>query len=66
MRGFDQEHGCQTLMDGFRVHYNLVKTHQSLGCTPTEQAGITIEGDNKWETLMKTSLAYQRYIKNKN
>jgi len=31
--------------------------------TPSEKAGITIEGDNKWITLMKTSRSYKRYKK---
>jgi len=30
------------------------------GMTPSEKAGITIERDNKWLTLMKTSLWYQK------
>ena len=39
-----------------------VKPHEALdGKTPSEQAGITIEGDNKWLTLMKTSLSHKRY-----
>ncbi len=30
------------------------------GKIPSEQAGITIEGDNKWLTLMKKSIQYQK------
>jgi len=30
------------------------------GKTPSEEAGITIEGDNKWLTLMKKSIQYQK------
>lgn len=30
------------------------------GKTPSEQAGITIEGSNKWLSLMKTAIQYQK------
>lgn len=53
MRGFDQEHGCQTLMDGFRVHYNLVKKHQALGCTPSEATGNALIDGFKWLNIIK-------------
>jgi len=33
------------------------------GRTPSEEAGIEIDG-NKWLTLMKTSLSYQKNKKN--
>ena len=57
MRGFDQEHGCQTLMEGFRVHYNLVKTHQALGCTPSEATGNTDINGFKWlEIIQKATI----------
>lgn len=53
MRGFDNEQGCKNLMEGFRVHYNLVKTHQSLGCTPSEATGnININGF-KWFNIIQ-------------
>ena len=52
------------IVEGHRLFYNFIKPHESLdGKTPSEQAGITIEGDNKWLTLMKTSLAFHRYKK---
>ena len=34
------------------------------GKTPSEIAGITIEGSNKWLTLMKTAIKYQKSIAN--
>ncbi len=50
------------IVEGHRLFYNFIKPHEGInGLTPSEQAGITIEGDNKWITLMKTSLAYQKY-----
>lgn len=33
MRAFDQETGAAALMDGWRVHYDMVRTHQTLGMT---------------------------------
>jgi len=52
------------IIEGHRLFYNFIKPHESLnGLTPSEKAGITIEGDNKWLSLMKTSLSYKRYKK---
>ena len=53
MRGFDQEHGCESLMEGFRVHYNLVKSHQALGCTPSEATGNTDVDGFRWLNIIK-------------
>ena len=45
-------------------YHNFIKPHMALdGKTPSEKAGITIEGNNKWLTLMKTSLSHKRYKK---
>ena len=53
MRGFDREHGCANLMEGFRVHYNLVKSHQALGCTPSEATGNTNIDGFRWLNIIK-------------
>lgn len=53
MRGFDREHGCANIMEGFRVHYNLVKNHQALGCTPSEATGNTNINGFKWLNIIK-------------
>ncbi|MGD0478378.1 MAG: integrase core domain-containing protein [Nitrososphaerales archaeon] len=46
------------LAEGARIHYNFVKPHQALaGQTPAERAGITIEGKDKWLSLLKASFA---------
>lgn len=48
------------IVEGHRLYYNYIKPHESLGGkTPSEEAGITIEGDNKWLTLMRNSVKYQ-------
>lgn len=38
-----------------------IKPHQALdGKTPSEQAGITVEGDNKWLSLMRNAIQFQK------
>lgn len=47
------------ILEGHRLYYNFIKPHESLnGRTPSEEAGITIDGDNKWLTLMKNAIQY--------
>ena len=49
------------IVEGHRLYYNFIKPHMALdGRTPSEEAGTTIEGDNKWLTLMKKSIQYQK------
>ena len=49
------------IVEGHRLFYNFIKPHEGLnGKTPSEKAGITIEGDNKWLSLMKTSIKHQK------
>lgn len=56
MRGFDQDIGCANIMEGFRVHYNLIRDHQALGVTPGEVAGLPkIEGFRWFEVLKKAT-----------
>lgn len=62
MRGLKIE--STPIVDGHRIYHNFIKSHMALeGRTPSEEAGITVEGNNKWLTLMKTSIAYQTYHK---
>jgi len=59
MRGLKNED--TPIVDGNRIYYNFIKPHEALdGRTPSEQAGITIEGDNKWLTLMRKSVQYRK------
>ena len=49
------------IIDGHRLYYNFIKPHESLdGKTPSEKAGITIEGDNKWLTLIRNAVKYDK------
>jgi transposase-like protein len=52
MRGLKDEETVRTLLEGWVVHYNYVRKHQSLdGKTPAQVCGI--EGKNDWHTLVK-------------
>ncbi len=53
MRAFDQDHGAAMLMDGWRVHYDMVRNHQAIGKTPAEAAGIPSLAGFKWHELLK-------------
>jgi putative transposase len=48
------------IAEGQRIHYNFVKPHHALdGKTPSEGAGIRIEGQNKWLTLIQNASLQQ-------
>ena len=49
------------IVEGHRLFYNFIKPHEALnGETPSEEAGISIEGDNKWESLMRNAIRYEK------
>lgn len=52
MRAFKTKDGASDLMEGFRAHYNLVKTHETLGTTPGEAAGIPTGDGFRWLTIL--------------
>ena len=45
------------ILAGLRVYHNHVRPHLGLpdGQTPGEAAGIHIEGDNKWKTMIQAA-----------
>ena len=44
------------LIDGYQLYHNYVRPHMSLdGQTPSEKAGIKVEGNNKWITLIQNA-----------
>ena len=54
------------IIEGHRLYYNFIKPHEALdGKTPSEEAGIIIEGDNKWLTLMRNAMQYKKANKEK-
>ena len=53
---------CLIVIDGYQIHHNFIIPHMGLnGKTPADKAGIKINGDNKWITLIQNSI-----IQNKN
>ena len=45
------------IAEGQRIHYNFVKPHEALECqTPAQVAGIGIEGENKWLSLLRNAI----------
>jgi putative transposase len=48
------------MFKGFQIFHNYVRPHEGLnGKTPAEAAGITIEGSNKWLTLIQNAAHVQ-------
>jgi transposase-like protein len=44
------------IIDGYQIFHNFVRTHEGLdGSTPAEAAGIKVEGQNKWLTLIQNA-----------
>ncbi len=59
MRGLKKDES--PLIDGYQIYHNYVRPHMGLdGRTPSEACGITVNGDNKWKTLIQN--AYKNNI----
>lgn len=44
------------ILTGYQIYHNYIRPHMGLdGKTPSEMAGIKIEGDNKWITLIQNA-----------
>jgi transposase-like protein/predicted nucleic acid-binding Zn finger protein len=44
------------ILSGMQIYHNYVRPHEALnGQTPSEAAGIKVEGDNKWVTLIQNA-----------
>jgi len=44
------------IIKGFQIYHNFVKPHEGLdGATPADRAGIKVEGDNKWMTIIQNA-----------
>lgn len=44
------------ILKGMQIHHNFVRPHMGLeGKTPAEAAGITVEGENKWLTIIQNA-----------
>ena len=44
------------ILKGYQIFHNYIRTHEGLeGKTPAEAAGITVEGENKWLTIIQNA-----------
>jgi transposase-like protein len=44
------------ILKGYQIYHNYIRPHEALkGQTPSELCGITIEGQNKWKTLIQNA-----------
>ena len=44
------------ILSGYQQFHNYFRPHEALdGKTPSEACGITIEGKNKWKTLIQNA-----------
>jgi len=44
------------ILTGMQTYHNYVRPHEALnGKTPSEAAGIKVEGENKWLTLIQNA-----------
>jgi len=44
------------ILKGMQIHHNFIKPHMGLnGKTPAEAAGIKVEGENKWLTIIQNA-----------
>jgi hypothetical protein len=44
------------VLTGMQIHHNFIRPHMGLnGRTPAEAAGIKVEGQNKWLTLIQNA-----------
>jgi hypothetical protein len=49
------------ILTGYQIFHNYVRPHEALnGKTPSEAAGIKVEGDNKWLTLIQNASKNKR------
>jgi putative transposase len=44
------------IIKGMQIYHNFVRPHEGLnGATPADRAGIKVEGDNKWITIIQNA-----------
>jgi hypothetical protein len=44
------------ILAGMQIYHNYVRPHEALnGKTPSEAAGIKVEGENKWLSLIQNA-----------
>lgn len=55
-RGLKGEETVRTLLEGWAVHYNYVRKHQTLNMTPAQASGINMKND--WHVLVKEATKF--------
>jgi hypothetical protein len=59
MRGLKRKR--TPILTGYQIFHNYIRPHEGLnGKTPSEACGITIEGKNKWKTLIQNAKATEK------
>ena len=54
MRGLERKDS--PILTGYQLFHNYIRSHKALDYkTPAEVAGIKVEGDNKWLTLIQNA-----------
>jgi transposase-like protein len=49
------------ILTGYQIYHNYIRPHEGLdGKTPAEMAGVTVEGENKWLTLIQNAKCAQQ------
>ncbi len=44
------------IIKGMQIYHNFIRPHESLnGATPADRAGIKVEGENKWKTIIQNA-----------
>jgi transposase-like protein len=52
------------ILEGMQIYHNYVRPHEAFnGQTPSEAAGVRVEGENRWLTLIQNSAAESRKMK---
>ncbi|MCJ7630815.1 IS6 family transposase [Candidatus Bathyarchaeota archaeon] len=55
-RGLKGEETVRTLLEGWVVHYNYVRKHQTIKMTPAQASGIIVKND--WNVLVKEATRF--------
>jgi transposase-like protein len=52
------------ILEGYQIFHNYIRPHQALnGRTPSEAAGIKIEGENRWLTIIQNAELESRKLR---
>jgi len=54
MRGLKRDD--TSILKGYQLFHNFIRPHEALGGrTPSEAAGVKVEGENKWLTIIQNA-----------